>query len=124
MSREIKRHRASPYDTLICFLQNAAGAKKWPVEKRRLALLKNAMATGVPTTQEAGRRLKRGRGCAPEDGGGGVYKGKKKNKQEDKTPNAAPSFLQNQQKQKQRPAKKKAASAPALYKGQSVTNFC
>jgi len=77
------RHRAAPYDTLVALLQNDGGAAKWPADAAKFQRLKRAFASGVPTTNEVSRRLKRGRGCAPEDGGGGVYKGKKKNKRDD-----------------------------------------
>merc|ERR1712129_508625 len=74
------RHRASPYDTLVVFLQNtAASIGGWAVTEEKLMRLRSAFARGIPTAAEVARRLKAGRGCAPEDGGGGVYKGKKKN---------------------------------------------
>ena len=42
--------------------------------------LRNAFAAGLPTDAMRERRLREGRGFGDRDGGGGVYKGKKKNK--------------------------------------------
>jgi hypothetical protein len=89
------RFRASPYDTAIFVLQNDAGSRKWPVmnmtrkkqngknevcEESIEAELRRAFATGVPIASAVARRKRDGRGFADEDGGGGVYKGKKKRK--------------------------------------------
>ena len=76
------RHRASPYDTIVAFLQNSAARKRWPVTEAALYRLRTALARGIPTAQEAARRMAAGRGTAPEDGGGGVYRGKKKKRRQ------------------------------------------
>jgi len=72
------RFRSSPYDTAIFVLQNEAGALKWPVNTSVETELRRAFAAGVPTASAIARRKRDGRGFADEDGGGGVYKGKKK----------------------------------------------
>ena len=74
------RYRASPYDTAFFLLQNAHGQSKWPSGREFERDLRQAFAAGVPTAAMVKRRKKRGRGFADQDGGGGVYKGRKKNK--------------------------------------------
>lgn len=86
------RYMASPYDTGVFLLQNTKGASQhWNTALRSkdtssewppLSSLENAMrlaiAKAVPTEAMAQRRLKEARGFGDLDGGGGVYKGKKK----------------------------------------------
>lgn len=74
------RYRESPYDTGIFILQNNSGAKKWPVHRNLENEVRVAMACAIPTPMMKKRRLNAGRGMADLDGGGGVYKGKKKNR--------------------------------------------
>jgi phosphorylated CTD-interacting factor 1 len=87
------RYRSSPYDTAIFVLQNATGALKFSIDGNKSSdqtsdqssvnletQLRRAFATGVPTESAVARRKRDGRGFADEDGGGGVYKGKKRNK--------------------------------------------
>ena len=79
------RYRESPYDTLLFVLQNPSGAKRWnckeTVDKETLTdALLVAFAAARPTEAAMARRLKEGRGFGDADGGGGVYHGKKKNK--------------------------------------------
>ena len=73
------RYRTSPYDTAVLILQNAAGALKYnntgeETEKQ----LRAAFAKAIPTQAAAKRRMRDGRGFGDEDGGGGVYQGKKR----------------------------------------------
>ena len=109
------RHRASPYDTACFFLQNDQGFKTWPPARTKPAL-RDAMASGIPTPAEAARRLKAGRGQAPEDGSGGVYKGKAKNRRAAPGPaidrGAAPRA--DQVKPKKKKAKKKGKKIPGV----------
>ncbi|KAJ3294008.1 mRNA (2'-O-methyladenosine-N(6)-)-methyltransferase [Rhizoclosmatium sp. JEL0117] len=74
------KYRPSPYPTGIFFVQTEAGSEKWPVTDRKIALLRYAMMSSLPKQSEAARRLRAGRGYSSIDGGGGVYKGKSKNK--------------------------------------------
>ncbi|ORY41643.1 hypothetical protein BCR33DRAFT_852149 [Rhizoclosmatium globosum] len=74
------KYRPSPYPTGIFFVQTEAGSEKWPVTERKIALLRYAMMSSLPKQSEAARRLRAGRGYSSIDGGGGVYKGKTKNK--------------------------------------------
>ncbi|KAJ3065959.1 hypothetical protein HDU99_003996 [Rhizoclosmatium hyalinum] len=74
------KYRPSPYPTGIFFVQTEAGSEKWPVTDRKIALLRYAMMSSLPKQSEAARRLRAGRGYSSIDGGGGVYKGKTKNK--------------------------------------------
>jgi len=74
------RYRASPYDTAIFILQNKAGRIQYPPLARLQNDLRAAFATGVPTEAAMKRRKRDGRGETDEDGGGGVYKGKKRNR--------------------------------------------
>ncbi|KAI9349743.1 phosphorylated CTD interacting factor 1 WW domain-containing protein [Obelidium mucronatum] len=74
------KYRPSPYPTGIFFLQTAAGAAKWPVTDRKIALLRYALFCSMPSQSESARRMRMGRGFSAIDGGGGVYKGKNKNK--------------------------------------------
>ena len=62
-------------------LQNAAGARKWVADRAFEEALLQAFAHSVPSSQAMERRMKEGRGFADADGGGGVYKGKKKKRQ-------------------------------------------
>ncbi len=72
------RFRESPYDTTVFVLQNAAAAARWPASQAVQTELLHAMAQSVPTAAAVQRRLKEGRGKADLDGGGAVYKGKKR----------------------------------------------
>jgi len=72
------RFRSSPFDTVIFALQNTAGAAAWELTDEIEEEVRLAMAKAVPTEAMAQRRAKEGRGFADEDGGGGVYKGKKR----------------------------------------------
>jgi phosphorylated CTD-interacting factor 1 len=74
------RYRVSPYDTAIFILQNKAGRIKYPPLPSLQNDLRAAFATGVPTEAAMKRRKRDGRGETDEDGGGGVYKGKKRNR--------------------------------------------
>ncbi len=74
------RFRASPYDTAVFVLQNDAGHAQWPPGAAVEQDLRLAFATGVPTAAAVERRKRDGRGFADADGGGGVYKGKKRQK--------------------------------------------
>ena len=71
------RYLASPFDTIVFVLQNKEGAAKYPIPKGFKRSLLAAFAMSKPTTAAVERRMKAGRGFAAEDGGGGVYKGKK-----------------------------------------------
>ena len=102
------RHRASPYDTAFFFLQNDAGYAAWP-PKRTKPALRRAMASGKPTDAEARRRASAGRGQAPEDGSGAVYKGKKKNRRA--APGAAADHGARVPKKPAKQAKKAAKRA-------------
>jgi phosphorylated CTD-interacting factor 1 len=103
------RYRSSPYDTAVFVLQNARGAKQWPVhsggaasEDETAALgerLRSAFAQAVPTAAAVARRRRDGRGFADEDGGGGVYKGKKGKR---KKPRAEGAASQAKKKRKRR----------------------
>ena len=74
------RYRVSPYDTAVLVLQNDAGRSEFPVPSTLEQELRQAFATGVPTMAAMERRKRDGRGDMDEDGGGGVYKGKKRNR--------------------------------------------
>jgi phosphorylated CTD-interacting factor 1 len=74
------RYRVSPYDTAVFILQNPAGQAKFVPPPTFEADLRRAFATGVPTEAAILRRKRDGRGETDEDGGGGVYKGRKRNK--------------------------------------------
>lgn len=78
------RYRVSPYDTAVFLLQNTAGRGKFATTTTTAATfeadLRRAFATGVPTEAAILRRKRDGRGEMDEDGGGGVYKGRKRNK--------------------------------------------
>ena len=77
------RYRSSPYDTAVFILQNKKGALKFPIQTEEVdveMLIRQAFATGVPSDSAVARRKRDGRGFADEDGGGGVYKGKKRKK--------------------------------------------
>ncbi|KAJ3246063.1 mRNA (2'-O-methyladenosine-N(6)-)-methyltransferase [Chytriomyces hyalinus] len=74
------RYRPSPYPTAIYFLQTRLAETRWPVTEKKIALLRYAMILSMPTKAEADRRMRAGRGFGDLDGGGGVYKGKKKSK--------------------------------------------
>ena len=74
------RFLAAPYDTAVFVLQNKAGRDKyggWRDEGFEKEL-RQAFAKGIPTKAMVERRLKAGRGFGDRDGGGGVFKGKKK----------------------------------------------
>mmetsp|Transcript_61763 Transcript_61763/g.145575 ORF Transcript_61763/g.145575 Transcript_61763/m.145575 type:complete len:720 (+) Transcript_61763:199-2358(+) len=86
-----------PYDTAVFVLQNRAARALFPIgsagakptkksdapasAKSFEEELRHAFASGIPTEAMKQRRLKEGRGFGDKDGGGGVYKGKKKKKQ-------------------------------------------
>ena len=90
------RFRDSTYDTGVFVLQNQRGSTTWPVirtAKSKDGLvddlksdvsveepLRRAMANAIPTEMMRLRRLRDGRGSSDLDGGGGVYKGKKVNR--------------------------------------------
>ena len=79
------RYRASPYDTLVFVMQSAAARDAQPVaagqgRKALTSALMDAFAHGAPTDAAVYRRKRDGRGLGDEDGGGGVYKGKRANK--------------------------------------------
>ena len=90
-----ERFMAAPFDTGVFFLGNERGREKYlkhvlkgeHTQQERVVLdpafigdLRRAFAQGVPTKAEAERRLRAGRGFGDLDGGGGVYRGKRKNK--------------------------------------------
>lgn len=81
------RYLEAPYDTIVFVLQNKRGKSEHGTticttngaqlfEKD----LRAAFSTAIPTEAMKQRRLKEGRGFGDLDGGGGVYKGKKQNK--------------------------------------------
>ena len=75
------RYRSSPYDTAIFILQNKAGAVRYGKTGHETEQeLRAAFAKAIPTNAAAMRRMRDGRGFGDEDGGGGVYRGKKKNR--------------------------------------------
>jgi hypothetical protein len=104
------RYRDSPYDTYVLVLQNDAAAARWPctgppppllaaaasgaagvanpirsaatdgTRQSLAAALLEAFALAKPTAAAVARRATEGRGFADADGGGGVFKGKKKRK--------------------------------------------
>ncbi|KAJ3005802.1 UNVERIFIED_CONTAM: mRNA (2'-O-methyladenosine-N(6)-)-methyltransferase [Siphonaria sp. JEL0065] len=74
------KYRPSPYPTGIFFLQTATATGKWPVTDKKIALLRYALFCSMPSQSESARRLRTGRGFSAIDGGGGIYKGKNKNK--------------------------------------------
>ena len=107
----------SPYDTLVLVLQNGSGARRWPCKRQgkvaaaaaagpslRADLLR-AFAQAVPTDAAARRRAREGRGFGDADGGGGVYRGKKRGGPP--LEGAAEMKKQQHQEQKQQPAVKK-----------------
>jgi len=79
-------YRESPFDTGVFVLQNDAGQAAWPVSPALESELRAAFAAAVPSAAAVLRRARDGRGFADADGGGGVYKGKRKNA---KKPSAA-----------------------------------
>ena len=74
------RYRVSPYDTAIFVLQNKSGCIQYDPSPTLEQELRDAFATGVPTDAAIQRRKRDGRGETDEDGGGGVYKGKNRNR--------------------------------------------
>jgi phosphorylated CTD-interacting factor 1 len=74
------RYRVSPYDTAVFILQNKSGSSKFVPPPTFESDLRIAFATGVPTEAAIQRRKRDGRGETDEDGGGGVYKGRKRNR--------------------------------------------
>ena len=74
------RYRVSPYDTAVFILQNKSGCSKFVPPPTIESDLRIAFATGVPTEAAIQRRKRDGRGETDEDGGGGVYKGRKRNR--------------------------------------------
>jgi len=73
------RYRESPFDTGVFLLQTSGGFAKWPASEDFEQKLRKAMLRGIPSEMSKLRRKKQGRGNADQDGGGGVYKGKKAN---------------------------------------------
>lgn len=94
------RYRDSPYDTAIFFLQNPKGSVKWPVTKKKVQLLRNAMAQGVPSTSMRARQVASGKGTADECRG--VYQGKNKNKTGEGVMKRKRDELQQKKKNKSR----------------------
>jgi len=76
------RYLDSPFDTVVLVLQNSRGKAKWSTEGSLEQDLRKAFALAIPTDAMRERRLKEGRGYSDLDGGGGVYKGKKKKDRE------------------------------------------
>lgn len=81
------RYLEAPYDTIVFILQNAEGKKQYGGSfanpnswKQFEQHLRTAFSMAVPSEAMKQRRLKEGRGFGDLDGGGGVYKGKKKHK--------------------------------------------
>ena len=74
------RYRESPYDTAVFVLQNDSGFARWAPNATIEAKLRCAFATGRPTEAAMRRRKRDGRGFADQDGGGGKYRGKKRNR--------------------------------------------
>lgn len=69
----------SPFDSALFVLQNDAGATHFPVPSGSFdATMREAFRSALPTAAMRERRMKEGRGFGDKDGGGGVYKGKKK----------------------------------------------
>merc|ERR1712083_935974 len=83
--------------------QNAAGKAKWSVEGNSFEQeLRKAFASGIPTEAMRERRLKEGRGFSDLDGGGGVYKGKKKKELEDDSEKASKAKERAKEKKKEK----------------------
>ena len=142
------RFREAPYDTLVLVLQNDAAARRWPVGGAAAVVgagaapagegatvvpeggtLKSALlaafAQGVPTEAAAMRRFKEGRGFGDADGGGGAYRGKKKQKLKEKQKEKQKLKQTLKQKHKQPPADCPAAAAlggPAAKKLNAAWN--
>ena len=74
------RYRESPYDTAVFVLQNDPGFVQWTPNAAIERNLRRAFATGRPTEAAIARRKRDGRGYADQDGGGGKYRGKKRNR--------------------------------------------
>ena len=79
------RYLEAPYDTIVFIIQNLPGKKLYGrgicTKLGRVTFerdLRAAFSTAVPTEPMKQRRMKEGRGFGDLDGGGGVYKGKKK----------------------------------------------
>lgn len=105
------RYRESPYHTLVFVLQNAAGAKRWPVTAALEEDLLKAFAMAKPTAAAIERRRKAGRGFADEDGGGGVYKGHRKNETGDGVVERRGSERKKKKKERKWQKKKQKTSA-------------
>jgi phosphorylated CTD-interacting factor 1 len=74
------RYRESPFDTAVFILQNKPGTLRWPGSKSVEDEIRSGFMHGMPTVMERKRRVRDARGVADLDGGGGVYRGKKRNK--------------------------------------------
>ena len=87
------RYLEAPYDTIVFVLQNKQGKHEHgsticTTDGKQLFErdLRAAFSTAIPTEAMKQRRLKEGRGFGDLDGGGGVYKGKKHNKNKPLSP--------------------------------------
>ena len=81
------RYLEAPYDTIVFILQNVEGKKFYggsftnSTTRRQFEQdLRTAFSMAVPSEAMKQRRMKEGRGFGDLDGGGGVYKGKKKSR--------------------------------------------
>jgi phosphorylated CTD-interacting factor 1 len=72
------RYRESPFDTAVFILQNKLGSIRWPGSKSVEDEIRSGFIHGMPTVMERKRRVRDARGVADLDGGGGVYRGKKR----------------------------------------------
>merc|ERR1712203_880809 len=64
-------------------MQNQLGETHFTIPSTFAEQVREAFRKSLPTQAMRERRLKEGRGFGDKDGGGGVYKGKKKNRIED-----------------------------------------
>eukprot|EP00927_Polykrikos_kofoidii_P040596 TRINITY_DN34664_c0_g1_i1.p1 TRINITY_DN34664_c0_g1~~TRINITY_DN34664_c0_g1_i1.p1 ORF type:complete len:569 (-),score=94.52 TRINITY_DN34664_c0_g1_i1:79-1785(-) len=70
----------STFDTAVFVLQNQLGSVRYVVPDSFEDTVREAFRKSLPTDAMRERRMKEGRGFGDKDGGGGVYKGKKKNR--------------------------------------------
>ena len=101
------RYRESPYDTAVFVLQNDPGFACWTPNATIEAKLRHAFATGRPTDAAIARRKRDGRGFADQDGGGGKYRGKKRNRTGNGVEQRRLEERLGQKKTKKKKAKKK-----------------
>jgi len=101
------RYTDSPFDTVVMVLQNAAGKSKWSIPEEFEEEVRKAFASGIPTEAMRERRLKEGRGFSDMDGGGGVYKGKKKRDLEEIDPEKANKAKEKAKEKKREKRKEK-----------------